>query len=119
MPSSRTLRSTATLVLTAVALALCLRARVAPALQKYAGGAPGKVMGENLEQSSRCDKGAPIRVLANESHLSILGDCTVVTVVGHRNWILIEHARRIVMVGNRNTVLYDDRANSVMERWPQ
>ena len=89
---------------------------------------PVEVVGNNLEQTSRCTDGAPLRILASDSRLAILGDCTVVTIVGSRNWLTVQHARRIVATGNRNTVLYDDhstrvedrgRANSVAERWPQ
>ena len=87
-----------------------------------------EVTGDHLEQTARCDKDAPLRILSNDSRLSVLGTCTVVTIVGSRNWISIQHARRILTTGDRNTVLYDDRstrvedhgrANSVAERWPQ
>ena len=85
-----------------------------------------KVEGTHLEQSSRCTKDGVIRVAATESRLSILGDCRDVIVEGSSNWILVEHAKRIVMHGARNTVMYrstrvEDRgmANSVAEKWPQ
>ncbi len=87
-----------------------------------------KVEGTHLEQTSRCNKGGVIRVVATDSRLSIRGDCREVIVDGGSNWILVEHARRIVMHGSRNTVLYQDRAtrvedrgaaNSVAEKWPQ
>jgi len=87
-----------------------------------------EVTGDHLEQTARCNDGAPLRILSNDSRLSILGDCTLVTIVGSRNWMTVGHARRIATTGDRNTVLYNDhstrvddrgKANSVAERWPQ
>lgn len=84
--------------------------------------------GNKLEQSARCGDDAPLRITASDSRLSILGKCSVVRIEGDRNWIEIEHARRILATGSRNSVLYADRttriedkgkANSLAERWPQ
>lgn len=87
-----------------------------------------RVDGTHLEQTSRCNKGGVIRVAATDSRLLIMGDCTQVIVEGKSNWIQVEHADRIVMLGGLNTVLYQDRGtrvddrgngNSVAEKWPQ
>ena len=90
--------------------------------------APVVLSGSGLEQSARCEKGAPLRIAASDSRVSVLGECSAVFVEGDRNWIQVQHASRIVATGGRNTVLYDDRttrvedkgkANSIAERWPQ
>jgi hypothetical protein len=87
-----------------------------------------RVDGSHLEQTSRCNKHGVLRVLANDSHLLIAGDCTDIVVVGANNWIQVEHADWIRMRGNLNTVLYQDpstqiddrgKGNSVAEKWPQ
>ena len=82
-----------------------------------------RVEGAHLQQTSRCNKGGVIRVLASDSQLLIAGDCTDVVVEGARNTIQVEHA-----VGGLNTVLYQDsrtqvddrgRGNTVSPKWPQ
>ena len=109
-------------------LAALLLALPAIAATQTADKPPVEVSGNHLEQTSRCTDGAPMRILANDSRLSVLGSCTTVTIVGSRNWMTVQHARSIVTTGNGNTILYDDRttrvddrghANSVAERWPE
>ncbi len=87
-----------------------------------------RVEGAHLEQTSRCNKGGAIRVVASDSRLLIAGDCTDVIIAGERNWIQVEHAGTIRMLGGLNTVLYQDsrtqvddraRGNSVAPKWPQ
>lgn len=87
-----------------------------------------QVEGTHLEQTSRCNKGGAIRVSATESRLLIVGDCTTVEISGSKNWVQVEHADRILMLGGLNTVLYQDsgtrvddrgRGNSVAPKWAQ
>ena len=89
---------------------------------------PAVLAGSKLEQSARCEKGSVLRIAASDSRVSVLGECSAVLIEGDRNWIEVEHARRIVTTGSRNTVLYDDgttrvedkgKANSLAARWPQ
>ncbi len=103
-------------------------AALAQAKVKKAPADEVRVEGTHLEQTSRCNKGGAIRVLASDSHLLIAGDCTDVIIAGERNWIQVEHAGTIRMLGGLNTVLYQDsrtqvddraRGNSVAPKWPQ
>ena len=110
-----------------LAAAFCLPALLANARQKPVVDEV-LVDGTHLEQTSRCNKDGAIRILASESRLLILGDCTSIIVIGRNNWIQVEHADWIRMRGNLNTVLYQDsrtliddrgRGNSVSPKWPQ
>ncbi len=110
------------------AAVVCLVALAAEAKEKKAPVEEVRVEGAHLEQTSRCNKGGAIRVLANDSRLLLGGDCTEVVVEGARNWIQVEHAGVIRMVGGLNTVMYQDpgtrvddrgRGNTVAPKWPQ
>ena len=109
-------------------VAACLAAIGAQAKEKKAAVDEVRVEGAHLQQTSRCNKGGAIRVLASDSQLLIAGDCTDVVVEGSRNSIQVEHAGTIRMVGGLNTVVYQDsrtqvddrgRGNSVAPKWPQ
>ncbi len=111
-----------------VAMVVCLAAPGAQAKDKKGLVDEVRVEGAHLEQTSRCNKGGAIRVLANDSRLLLGGDCTEVVVEGARNWIQVEHAGVIRMVGGLNTVMYQDpgtrvddrgRGNTVAPKWPQ
>ena len=106
----------------------CLAGVAAQAKDKKAPVEEVRVEGVHLEQTSRCNKGGVIRVLASDSRLLIGGDCTDVVVEGSRNWIQVEHAVMIRMRGEMNTVVFQDpgtqaedrgRGNSVTPKWPQ
>ena len=108
--------------------AMCLAKYPAQAKEKKAAVDEVRVAGAHLEQTSRCNKGGVIRVMASDSRLLIGGDCTDVVITGDRNWIQVEHAVMIRMGGEMNTVVFEDpgtqvedrgRANSVTPKWPQ
>lgn len=100
----------------------------APAKEKKAPVDEVQVDGTHLDQTSRCNANGVIRVLANESHLLIAGDCKTVVVVGARNWIQVEHADVVQMLGDLNNVFYQDsrtrvddrgKGNAVTPKWAQ
>ncbi len=110
------------------ALLACVMTVGAEAKERKALVDEVRVEGAHLEQTSRCNKGGAIRVVANDSRLLIAGDCTDVVVEGMRNYIQVEHAGVIWMVGGLNTVMYEDpgtrvddrgRGNTVAPKWPQ